>query len=131
MIHGGIDGFSRLVVYLHASTSNRASTVLALFRDAISYYNIPSRVRSDRGLENVEVGRFMIQTRGMNRGISITGNSVHNQRIERLWREVNRVIASRFLNIFLFLESRGAFDPNNDSYLCTTLRISSSDKCST
>lgn len=100
MIHGGIDGFSRLVVYLHASTSNRASTVLALFRDAISYYNIPSRVRSDRGLENVEVGRFMIQTRGMNRGISITGNSVHNQRIERLWREVNRVIASRFLNIF-------------------------------
>lgn len=54
VIHGGIDGFSRLVVYLHASTNNRASTVLALFREAISYYNIPSRVQSDRGLKNVE-----------------------------------------------------------------------------
>lgn len=131
MIHGGIDGFSRLVVYLHASTNNRANTVLALFREAISYYNVPSRVRSDRGLENVEVGRFMIQTRGMNRGTIITGNSVHNQWIERLWREVNRVVVSRFLNIFLFLESRGAFDPNNETHLCTTLHISSTDKCST
>lgn len=100
MIHGGIDGFSRLIVYLHASTNNRASTVLALFREAISYYNVPSRVGSDRGLENVEVGRFMIQTRGMN-----------NQRIERLWREVNRVVVSRFLNVFLFLESTGGFRP--------------------
>ena len=117
MIHGGIDGFSRLVVYLRASTSNRASTVLALFREATNRYNVPSRVRSDRGLENVEVGRFMIQTRGMNRGSIITGNSVHNQRIERLWREVNRVVVSRFLNLFLFLESRGAFDPNNESHL--------------
>ena len=117
VIHGGIDGFSRLVVYLHASTNNRASTVLALFREAISYYNVPSRVRSDRGLENVEVGRFMIQTRGMNRGSIITGNSVHNQRIERLWREVNRVVVSRFLNVFLFLESRGIFDPNNETHI--------------
>ena len=111
VIHGEIDGFSRLVVYLRASTNNRASTVLALFREAIRYYNVPSRVRSDRGLENVEVGRFMIQTRGMNRGSIITGNSVHNQRIERLWREVNRVVVSRFLNVFLFLESTGGFRP--------------------
>lgn len=44
VIHGGIDSFSRSVVYLHASTNNRASTVLALFRQAISYYNFPSRV---------------------------------------------------------------------------------------
>ena len=117
MIHGGIDGFSRLVVYLHASTNNRASTVLALFREATNHYNVPSRVRSDRGLENIEVGRFMIQTRGLNRGSIITGNSVHNQRIERLWREVNRVVVSRFLNIFLFLESRQAFDPNDEIHL--------------
>ena len=34
----------------------------------------------------------------------ITGMSVHNQRIEHLWRDVNRVIISRFLNIFIYLE---------------------------
>ena len=117
MIHGGIDGFSRLVVYLHASTNNRASTVLALFRETTKHYNVPSRVRSDRGLENIEVGRFMIQTRGLNRGSIIAGNSVHNQRIERLWREVNRVVVSRFLNILLFLESRQAFDPYDEIHL--------------
>ena len=117
VIHGGIDGYSRLIVFLHASTNNRADTVMGLFREATDTYNVPSRVRSDRGLENIEVGRFMIQARGPNRGSIITGNSVHNQRIERLWREVNRVVVSRFLNIFLFLENRGAFDPNEEVHL--------------
>ena len=31
VIHGGIDGFSRLIVYFRASTNNRADTVLQLF----------------------------------------------------------------------------------------------------
>ena len=100
MIHGGIDGFSRLVVLLQASTNNRADTVLILFMEAIQRYNLPSRVRSDRGLENIAVERFMIEARGTNRGSIITGNSVHNQRIERMWCEVNRVVVSRFLNFF-------------------------------
>lgn len=35
VIHGGIDGYSRLPVYLLASNNNRASTVLHCFLDAI------------------------------------------------------------------------------------------------
>lgn len=91
--------------------------MLQLFREATTTYNIPSRVRSDKGLENIEVGRFMIQVRGTNGGSIITGNSVHNQRIERLWREVNRLIVSRFLNIFLYLENSGAFIPDDEVHL--------------
>jgi hypothetical protein len=55
VIHGAIDGYSRLVVFLHASTNNRASTVLECFRGAVNQYNLPSRVRTDLGLENIEV----------------------------------------------------------------------------
>ena len=117
VIHGGIDGFSRLAVYLNASTNNRATTVFGCFQEAIQQYNLPSRVRCDLGFENLEVGRYMLEQRGLNRGSIITGTSVHNQRIERLWRDVNRIIVSRFLNIFLFLEGEGVLDPHNEVHL--------------
>ena len=119
VIHGGIDGFSRLIVFLGASSNNRASTVFGLFLDAVERYNIPSRVRSDYGMENIDVGRFMITNRGMNRGSFLTGSSVRNQRIERLWRETNRIIASRFVNIFLYLQQQNIFYPDSELHLMT------------
>ena len=122
-MHGSIDGYTRLIVYLKASTNNKASTVLQLFQEAVAHYNLPSRVRCDFGLENVDVGRLTLETRGVNRGSILTGPSVRNQRIERLWREVNRVIVSRFLNIFLFLESNGYFDPDNEVHLLALHRV--------
>ncbi|XP_026114742.1 uncharacterized protein LOC113093121 [Carassius auratus] len=44
VIHGGIDGFSRLIVYLSVSPNNSASTVLSNFISAVNQYGIPSRV---------------------------------------------------------------------------------------
>ena len=78
VIHGGLDGFSRMIVFLQASTNNRALTVLQYFQSAVEHYNLPSRVCSDLGMENIEVVRFMLQERGLNRGSHITGKSVHN-----------------------------------------------------
>lgn len=106
-----------MVVYLSASNNNRSETVFELFVQATNMYNLPSRVRSDMGLENIDVARYMIQMRGSSRGSILTGNSVHNQRIERFWREVNRIIVSRFLNIFLYLETRGVFSGDNEAHL--------------
>ena len=77
MIHGG---FSRLPVYLQASANNRSTTVLECFLFAVSNFGLPSRVRCDKGGENVKVSEFMLNH-------PITGRSVHNQRIERLWRD--------------------------------------------
>ena len=77
--HAGIDGYSRLIVYVKCSTNNRASTVYELFLAAIQQYHLPSRVRSDQGRENVLVVQHMIEHRGAERNSMITGSSVHNQ----------------------------------------------------
>lgn len=80
VIHGGIDGYSRMPVYLHASNNNKASTVLTLFKNAVSEYGLPSRVRCDKGSENYDVGSFMLNhpNRGPGRGSIIAGTKNTN-----------------------------------------------------
>ena len=56
--------------------------------------------RSDKGMENVDVASFMLERRGVDRGSHITGKSVHNTRIERLWRDVFDQCTGPFYNMF-------------------------------
>ena len=112
--HGCVDGYSRLITFLHCSTNNTAITVLSLFTNAVEKYGIPQKVRSDLGGENVDVWRYMIAQHGDER-VVITGSSTHNQCIERLWRDVFRCVAKLFYDVFYALEEEEALDPLNDT----------------
>lgn len=112
--HGGVDGFSRMIVYLKCTTKNSAEEVLNSFTSACVEYSMPSRVRSDHGSENLLVGLFMNIMRGNSRGSFITGRSVHNQRIERLWRDVHKEVTHKFYTLFYDMEDSGRLEPTND-----------------
>ena len=88
VIVGGIDGFRRLPMMPVCTNNNKADTLLHCFVAAVNEYGLPSWVRTDKGLENVQTADYMIEKRGTERGSIITGRSTHNQRIERLGRNV-------------------------------------------
>ena len=93
IVHGCIDGFSRLVIWMGLSTNNRATTQQRLFRHAVKQYGYPSRMRGDLGGENFLVADEMIEKRGLNRSSFIFGPSKHNVRIERHWRDLRKNVS--------------------------------------
>lgn len=114
-----MDGYSRLPVYLHCSSNNRADTVLRLFQEAVTTYGLLSRIRIDKGGENVDVAMYLLMhpLRGPGRSTVIAGKSVHNQRIERMWRDVYEGVLSFYHGLFHHLESVHLLDPSNALYL--------------
>ncbi len=45
IIHGGIDGFSRLVMFLKVSSNNKAETMFQAFEEGVAEFGLPSRIR--------------------------------------------------------------------------------------
>ena len=66
VLHGCIDGFSRRIIFLRSNSNNLAETVLDLFLAAVQRDGnlLPSRIRVDKGVENVLVCDVTVQGRG-------------------------------------------------------------------
>lgn len=75
-VHGCIDGFSRLMIYMYCCNNKRQATVAAAYRGAIKKYGWPSRCRGDWGKENNEVERMMIAHWGENHRAYLRGKYV-------------------------------------------------------
>ena len=111
-------------------SDNPSSTVLRLFIETTTFFVVLSRVyhqectitsvastvRSDQGGENVKVARYILNHPRLEpaRRSMITGRSVHNQRIERLWREVFTCVLSLYYSLFTHLEECGVLNPNDN-----------------
>ena len=114
VIHGAVDGYSRKLVFLKCATNNRAATVVEQFSKAVTENGLPDRVRTDNGGENVDVWRYMIFYHHYDPSCVFTGSSTHNERIERMWRDVTRCVGAIFREKFFELEEHGLLDPLNE-----------------
>ena len=74
-VHGGADGYSRLVLYLKAYNNKRAETVFVAFEAFMEYaeYRFNERMRSDKDGENIKVAEYMLKTKGTGHGSIIDG----------------------------------------------------------
>ena len=58
----------------------------------------------------------MLESRGYSRNSMITGSSVHNQWIERLWRDMHHYVTVILYKPFYYLDHQGYLDPDNTSH---------------
>ena len=116
VVHACIDGYSRFITFCKCATNNKSNTVLQLFLKAEENFGLPLRVRTDYGVENISVWEYMLSKRNNSNAI-IVGSSVHNQRVERLHRDINTQVLNNFYNGFVHLEKNNRLDPLSESDL--------------
>lgn len=98
-------------MYVHAANNKRPETVRDCFNEAVGSCGWPTRIRTDKGGENIIVGR-MITERREGSGIlkpHLVGSSVHNQRIERLWVDVRHCVSQSFIDLYEDLFTLGEY----------------------
>lgn len=125
-VHGCIDGFSRRIMWLEASKSNKDPAIVCqYFADSVNELGgLPCVIRTDRGSENVNIESMQTTLRGLNgdhRGQNNTsflyGTSPSNQRIEAWWSLFPNMGMSRWIDHMKELEEFGIFDVSNKSHL--------------
>ena len=104
-------------MWLEAASNKYSETVGACFDRATQEHGVvPDQVRCDKGKENSTVISHMFLLCGNQiHNPVLTGCSVHNTRIERLWRDIHRLVVWRFKDIFYDLENSNDLDV--DSYI--------------
>ena len=80
-------------------------------------YGLPSRIRRDQRRENIQVVRHILHHRGIETRSALVGSSVHNQRDERLWRDLHRCATQLFHRMFYYMLYHDLLDPINEKHM--------------
>ena len=116
VVHGGIDGKTRTIVFLNCVSNNRAETVLQQFHLAVNTFGLPG-IRTDKGGKNVDIIMEVYAHMHDNSTAIVAGSSTHNERIERLWRDMYRCVSCHYYELFYALEEDRILDPLNKTDL--------------
>jgi ABC-type dipeptide/oligopeptide/nickel transport system permease component len=100
VIFGAICGYTHQIIALKCSINNKALTLLNALNTSPGMLErgLPDLIRGDAGMENVAIARLLNYINGERH--FLIGRSVHNQRIERLWRDLFLTL-SAFIMMFL------------------------------
>jgi hypothetical protein len=82
-------------------------TALDCYQYVITEYQMPDRIRGDGGGENVLICEDILRRRELDRGSFIIGSSKFNTCIERMWRDLRRVVIQFYMVLFSSLERDG------------------------
>ncbi|VDI26849.1 Hypothetical predicted protein [Mytilus galloprovincialis] len=124
-VHGAIDGFSRKIIWLTASHTNKNPRNVALnFVEFLRQSKrVPRLVRSDAGTENVIIRSIQIALRAVHndnmsgyRSFS-EGRSTGNQRIEMLWSFLCPYFTTFWRNMFKDMIDNGELNNTNPVHL--------------
>lgn len=110
-IHGGIDGFSRFILWLNLCSSNKDPKIVSNYylNHVKNIGGAPRKVVADRGTENIYIAaahRFFRQSEDS----FVYGRSISNQRIESWWSMLRRSCTNWWINFFRDLVESRIYD---------------------
>ncbi|KAJ6573194.1 hypothetical protein DFH09DRAFT_916173 [Mycena vulgaris] len=76
-----------------------------------------SRLRTDQGVENIEVAIYIEELNGSGRASFFWGRSAHNTRIERLWYDVTHRFSKKWKVFFFELETNRGLNPTRPVHI--------------
>lgn len=100
---------------LEVCTNNLAITGYRFFEKAMLEFGIPSKIRVDGGGEFNFHESFMNSLDEQKR--CLRGKSVHNTRIERLWRDCREKILDKYILTFEYMEKHLILDVLNNIHI--------------
>ena len=124
-IHGCTDGFSRMVMWLRVSTSNKNPKIVAYYylQCVKTFGFIPSIIVSDKGSENtvIDVLHIALRTHDTDEYAGENsfrkGKSTKNERIEKYWKHLRESTLDYYIDLFKMMQESGVLDVQDEIHV--------------